>query len=137
MGGRHAGLVYDLPSYYDLSTVTEGSILSFFRQLCSRGDPSPCSIYLLPTADRRGGRAHDRRKLGRGLSAIHTGLQTHDGLPPEAVAGFDIPPLDVQKEEAFIARFATAEELCRLMHTAAEFALAYEEMFFDSVYTGK
>jgi thiaminase len=67
---------------------------------------------------------------------IHQGLQIHYGLPTEAVAGFDIPPLDVQKEEAFIARFATTEEMCRLMHTAAEFALIYEAMFFDSVYAG-
>ena len=55
----------------------------------------------------------------------------------EAVAGFDIPPLDVQKEEAFIARFATGDEICRLMHTAAEFALIYEAMFFDSVMSGR
>ena len=68
---------------------------------------------------------------------IHQGLQTHCDLPAEAVAGFDIPPLDVQKEEAFIARFATTDEMCRLMSTAAEFALIYEAMFFDSVYVGK
>lgn len=67
---------------------------------------------------------------------IHRGLQTHYGLSAEAVAGFDIPPLDVQKEEAFIARFATTDAVCRLMSTAAEFALIYEAMFFDSVYTG-
>jgi thiaminase len=67
---------------------------------------------------------------------IHQSLQTHYGLPVEAVAGFDIPPLDVQQEEAFIARFATTAEMCRLMHTAAEFALLYEAMFFDSVYAG-
>jgi thiaminase len=68
---------------------------------------------------------------------IHQGLQTHYDLSAEAVAGFDIPPLDVQKEEAFIARFATTDELCRLMSTAAEFALIYEAMFFDSVYVGR
>ncbi len=68
---------------------------------------------------------------------VHQGLQTHYGLPAEAVAGFDIPPLDVQREEAFIARLATTDELCRLMHTAAELALIYEGMFFDSVYTGQ
>ena len=68
---------------------------------------------------------------------IHHGLQAHYGLPAEAVAGFDIPPLDVQKEEAFIVRMATTDEMCRLMRTAAEFALRYEGMFFDSVYTGK
>ena len=68
---------------------------------------------------------------------IHQGLQTHYGLSAEAVAGFDIPPLDVQKEEAFIARFATTDEMCRLMSTAAEFALIYEAMFFDSVYAGR
>jgi thiaminase len=68
---------------------------------------------------------------------IHRGLQTHYGLSAEAVAGFDIPPLDVQKEEAFIARFATGDEVCRLMHTAAEFALIYEAMFFDSVMSGQ
>jgi thiaminase len=68
---------------------------------------------------------------------IHQGLQTHYDLSAEAVAGFDIPPLDVQKEEAFIARFATSDEMCRLMSTAAEFALIYEAMFFDSVYVGK
>ena len=68
---------------------------------------------------------------------IHQGLQTHYDLPAEAVAGFNIPPLDVQKEEAFIARFATSDEMCRLMSTAAEFALIYETMFFDSVYVGK
>ncbi|MBI3328403.1 MAG: hypothetical protein HYZ81_17090, partial [Nitrospinae bacterium] len=68
---------------------------------------------------------------------IHSGLQTHYGLSADAVAGFDIPPLDVQKEEAFIARFATTDEVCRRMHTAAEFALAYEVMFFDSVYSGQ
>ena len=68
---------------------------------------------------------------------IHQGLQTHYELPAEAVAGFNIPPLDVQKEEGFIARFATTNEMCRLMSTAAEFALIYEAMFFDSVYVGK
>ena len=68
---------------------------------------------------------------------IHHGLQAHYGLPAEAVAGFDIPPLDVQKEETFIVRMATTDEMCRLMRTAAEFALRYEGMFFDSVYTGK
>jgi thiaminase len=68
---------------------------------------------------------------------IHQGLQTHYELPAEAVAGFNIPPLDVQKEEAFIARFATTAETCRLMTTAAELALIYEGMFFDSVYVGK
>jgi len=30
----------------------EGPILSFFRALRQQGDPSPCYIYLLPTADR-------------------------------------------------------------------------------------
>jgi len=68
---------------------------------------------------------------------IHQGLQTHYGLSAEAVAGFDIPPLDVQQEEGFLARFATNAEACRLMQTAAEFALLYEAMFFDSVYTGQ
>jgi thiaminase len=68
---------------------------------------------------------------------IHQGLQTHYDLSAEAVAGFDIPPLDVQKEEAFIARFATTDEMCRLMYTAAELALIYEAMFFDSVYAGQ
>lgn len=68
---------------------------------------------------------------------IHQGLQTHYDLSAEAVAGFDIPPLDVQKEETFIARFATTDEMGRLMQTAAEFALIYEAMFFDSVYAGK
>jgi thiaminase len=68
---------------------------------------------------------------------IHQGLQTHYDLPAEAVAGFNIPPLDVRKEETFIARFATSDERCRLMSTAAEFALIYEAMFFDSVYVGK
>ena len=68
---------------------------------------------------------------------IYRGLQTHYGLSADAVPGFDIPPLDVRKEEAFLARFATTDEVCRLMHTAAEFALTYEAMFFDSVYTGK
>jgi thiaminase len=68
---------------------------------------------------------------------IHQGLQTHYDLPAEAVAGFNIPPLDVQKEEAFIARFATTPEAYRLMTTAAELALIYEGMFFDSVYVGK
>ena len=67
---------------------------------------------------------------------MHQALQTHYDLPAEAVAGFDIPPLDVQKEEAFIARFATTNEMCRMMSTAAEFALVYEAMFFDSVYSG-
>ncbi len=55
----------------------------------------------------------------------------------EAIAGFHIPPLDVQKEETFIARLATTDEVCRLMSTAAEFALLYGAMFFDSVYVGK
>jgi thiaminase len=68
---------------------------------------------------------------------IHRGLQTHYGLAAEAVAGFDIPPLDVQKEEAFIARMATSEEMCRRMQTAAELALTYEAMFFDSVMSGR
>lgn len=68
---------------------------------------------------------------------IHQGLQTHYDLPAEAVAGFNIPPLDVRKEETFIARFATTAQMCRLMSTAAEFALIYEAMFFDSVYVGK
>jgi pyrroloquinoline quinone (PQQ) biosynthesis protein C len=68
---------------------------------------------------------------------IHQGLQEHYELPTAAVAGFNIPPLDVQKEEAFIARFATTDETCRLMSTAAEFALIYEAMFFDSVYVGR
>ncbi len=68
---------------------------------------------------------------------IHQGLQTQYDLSAEAVAGFDIPPLDVQKEETFIARFATTDEMCRLMSTAAEFALIYEAMFFDSVYAGQ
>jgi thiaminase len=68
---------------------------------------------------------------------IHQGLQTHYDLPAEAVAGFNIPALDVQKEEAFIARLATTVEMRRLMTTAAEFALIYEAMFFDSVYIGK
>jgi thiaminase len=68
---------------------------------------------------------------------MHQALQTHYDLPAEAVAGFDIPPLDVQKEEAFIARFATTNEMCRMMSTAAEFALIYEAMFFDSVYAGQ
>jgi thiaminase len=68
---------------------------------------------------------------------IHQALQTQYDLPAEAVAGFDIPPLDVRKEEAFIARFATTDERCRLMQTAAEFALLYEAMFFDSVYAGR
>ncbi|MBI3325517.1 MAG: iron-containing redox enzyme family protein [Nitrospinae bacterium] len=68
---------------------------------------------------------------------IYHGLQTHYALPADTVAGFDIPPLDVRQEEAFIARFATTDEVCQLMHTAAEFALTYEAMFFDSVYTGK
>jgi thiaminase len=68
---------------------------------------------------------------------IHQALQTQYDLPAQAVAGFDIPPLDVQKEETFIARFATTDEMCRLMSTAAEFALIYEAMFFDSVYAGQ
>jgi thiaminase len=68
---------------------------------------------------------------------IHQALQTQYDLPAEAVAGFDIPPLDVEKEETFIARFATTDAMCRLMSTAAEFALIYEGMFFDSVYVGK
>jgi thiaminase len=67
---------------------------------------------------------------------IHQALQTQYDLPAEAVAGFDIPPLDVRKEEAFIARLASTDEMCRLMSTAAEFALIYEAMFFDSVYSG-
>jgi thiaminase len=68
---------------------------------------------------------------------LHEPLQTQYGLPAEAVAGFDIPPLDVRQEEAFIARFATSDEMCRLMSVAAEFALVYEAMFFDSVYAGR
>jgi thiaminase len=68
---------------------------------------------------------------------IHEALQTQYGLSTDAVAGFDIPPLDVGKEESFIARFATSAETCRLMSTAAEFALMYEAMFFDSVYAGQ
>jgi thiaminase len=68
---------------------------------------------------------------------MHQGLQTHYDLPAEAVAGFNIPALDVQKEEAFITRLATTEAMRRLMTTAAEFALIYEAMFFDSVYIGK
>jgi thiaminase len=68
---------------------------------------------------------------------IHKGLQTHYDLSADAVAGFDIPPLDVHKEEAFIARFATTDEMCRLMSIAAEFALVYEALFFDSVYAGQ
>jgi thiaminase len=68
---------------------------------------------------------------------IHQALQTQYDLPAEAVAGFDIPPLDVRKEEAFIARFATTEEMCRLMSIAADLALIYEAMFFDSVYAGR
>jgi thiaminase len=68
---------------------------------------------------------------------MHQALRTHYDLPSEAVAGFDIPPLDVGKEEAFIARFATTDEMCRLMSTAAELALTYEAMFFDSVYAGR
>lgn len=67
---------------------------------------------------------------------IHQALQTEYGLSAEAVAGFDIPPLDVQKEETFIARLAITDEMCRLMLTAAELALTYEAMFFDSVYAG-
>ena len=68
---------------------------------------------------------------------MHQALQTHYDLPAEAVAGFDIPPLDVRQEEAFIARFATSDEMCRLISTAAELALIYEAMFFDSVYAGR
>jgi thiaminase len=68
---------------------------------------------------------------------IHPGLQRHYGLSAEAVAGFDIPPLDVHQEEAFIARFATSDEMGRLMLTAAELALIYEGMFFDSVMRGE
>jgi thiaminase len=68
---------------------------------------------------------------------LHQALRMHYGLPSEAVAGFDIPPLDVRKEEAFIARLATTDEMRRLMSTAAEFALIYEAMFFDSVYVGR
>jgi thiaminase len=68
---------------------------------------------------------------------IHQALRTHYELSAEAVAGFDIPALDVHKEEAFIARFATTDEMCRLMSIAAEFALVYEAMFFDSVYAGQ
>ena len=68
---------------------------------------------------------------------MHQALQTHYDLPAEAVAGFDIPPLDVRKEEAFIARFAITDEMCRLMSTSAELALIYEAMFFDSVYVGR
>jgi thiaminase len=67
---------------------------------------------------------------------LHQGLQEHYGLSATAVAGFDIPPLDVQKEEAFIARCATTPEMCRSMSTAAELALIYEAMFFGSVYAG-
>ena len=68
---------------------------------------------------------------------MHQALQTEYDLPAAAVAGFDIPPLDVRKEEAFIARFATTEAMCRLISTAAELALIYEAMFFDSVYAGR
>jgi hypothetical protein len=68
---------------------------------------------------------------------LHQPLQTQYDLPAEAVAGFDIPPLDVQKEETFLARFATTDEMGRLMSTAAELALIYESMFFDSVYAGR
>ena len=68
---------------------------------------------------------------------LHEPLHTQYGLPAEAVAGFDIPPLDARQEEAFIARFATTDEMCRLMSVAAEFALVYEAMFFDSVYAGR
>jgi thiaminase len=67
---------------------------------------------------------------------LHQALQSQYDLPAEAVVGFDIPPLDVQKEEAFIARLATTDEMCRRMSTAAELALIYEAMFFDSVYAG-
>jgi thiaminase len=67
---------------------------------------------------------------------LHQALQSQYDLPAEAVVGFDIPPLDVQKEEAFIARLATTDEICRRMSTAAELALIYEAMFFDSVYAG-
>jgi thiaminase len=67
---------------------------------------------------------------------LHRALQTEYDLPSAAVAGFDIPPLDVHQEEAFIARFATDEAMCRLITTAAELALIYEAMFFDSVYSG-
>jgi thiaminase len=68
---------------------------------------------------------------------MHQALQTEYDLPAAAVAGFDIPPLDVHQEEAFIARFATDEAMCRLISTAAELALIYEAMFFDSVYAGR
>ena len=68
---------------------------------------------------------------------MHQALQTQYDLSATAVAGFDIPPLDVRKEEAFIARFATDAEICRLISTAAELALIYEAMFFDSVYAGR
>jgi thiaminase len=68
---------------------------------------------------------------------IHQALQSQYDLAAEAVAGFDIPPLDVRQEEAFIARFATTDEMGRLMQTAAELALIYEAMFFDSVYAGQ
>ena len=68
---------------------------------------------------------------------IHQALQTHYELSAGAVAGFNIPPLDVQKEESFIARFATTDGMCQLMSTAAEFALIYEAMFFDGVYAGR
>src|SRR5918999_2554114 len=46
---------------------------------------------------------------------LHQALQTEYDLPVAAVAGFDIPPLDVRKEETFIARFATTNEMCRMM----------------------
>jgi thiaminase len=68
---------------------------------------------------------------------MHQALQTEYDLPAAAVAGFDIPPLDVHQEEAFIARFATTEAMCALISTAAELALIYEAMFFDSVYAGR
>src|SRR5499426_2754595 len=68
---------------------------------------------------------------------IHQALQEQYDLTAAAVAGFDIPPLDVHKEEAFIARYATTDEMCRRISTAAELALIYEAMFFDSVYAGR
>jgi len=68
---------------------------------------------------------------------LHQALQTEYDLPAAAVAGFDIPPLEVHQEEAFIARFATTEAMCRQIATAAELALIYEAMFFDSVYAGR
>lgn len=68
---------------------------------------------------------------------MHQALQTEYDLPAAAVAGFDIPPLDVHQEEAFIARFATDDAMCHLIASAAELALIYEAMFFDSVYAGR